>query len=309
VPIDTRRTGTVIVLNWQGEQWLDACLSSLLNQDNAPPYRVLVVDNGSTDGSLDVIERYPVDLVRVASNVGFSRGNNIGARNAGGNWLIFANNDMRFAPSFVATVTSELGTRADAFAIDVEQRNWDGARSHGATRVRTPPLRLFSRLEFDETFPTSPTEVPFGNGGALCVDRDKFLSIGGFDERMFAGSDDLELCWRAWVHGWSTTFVPRALADAKIGGASSTPEGKRIRRRSVLLGRLVFATKHLPAASAAGEWVRVLLRGLRSPSLLPAVAAAARAVPALLRERRGLYRVTTVRDHLRAMAALNGDGE
>ncbi len=291
--------GTVIVLNWQGEEWLEDCLATLLDQ-TAERYRVLVVDNGSTDGSMKIARSFDVDLMPLEKNLGFSTANNIGARAAAGQWLIFANNDMRFERQFVAKVAQRLLADDKTFAVDVGQRDWEGRVSHGAVKI-TSNARRFG---FDESYPDAETPVAFGNGGALGVRRDLFEELGGWDERMFAGSEDIDLCWRAWLRGWPTVYIPDVLAEAKIGGASSTPEGRAIRRRSVVKGRLVFAAKHLPAASAISDWVAVAPRALVQRDLRASALEAMRQLPGILAERRQLYASSSPGAHLDHMKSL-----
>jgi GT2 family glycosyltransferase len=291
--------GTVIVLNWQGEAWLEECLRTLLDQ-TAREYRVLVVDNGSRDASAEIAATFDVDWMPLSHNRGFSAANNAAARVATGDWLIFVNNDMRFERNFVTSVSQRLYADNITFAVDVAQRDWDGRRSHGAVKVRAGS----GSFGFTESFPDVETRVPFGNGGALGVRRDLFDALGGWDERMFAGSEDVDLCWRAWLRGWSTVYLPEVLAHAKIGGASSTEEGRAIRRRAVVKGRLVFAAKHLPARDALREWLAISPRALLRRGPGSAVVEALGALPGVLRERRQLYAGTSPKSHLSAMRLL-----
>jgi GT2 family glycosyltransferase len=293
----------VVVLNWQGGAWLEDCLRTLLEQ-TATNYRVLVVDNGSTDRSEEIAAKFDVDWMPLGRNLGFSIANNLGARAAAGRWLIFANNDMRFDREFVAQVSHRLFADEATFAVDVGQRDWEGNLSHGAIRVTTSTIGGFG---FDESYPNAETAVAFGNGGALGVRRDRFEEIGGWDERMFAGSEDVDLSWRAWLRGWVTVYLPHVLAHAKIGGASSTEAGRVIRRRSVVKGRLVFAAKHLPLLIAARDWLSFAPRALVQRELRPAVLESLRDLPGIFRERRGLYAHTSPGAHLAQMERLGAN--
>lgn len=292
--------GTVIVLNWQGEEWLEDCLRTLLDQ-TVSGYRVIVVDNGSRDGSPEIAGRFDVEWLPLGSNIGFSAANNAAARHASGEWIIFVNNDMRFDRAFVETISRRLFAEESTFAVDVGQRDWNGNRSHGAVRVTTART---GQLAFAESYPDQETRVAFGNGGALGVRRDRFHELGGWDERMFAGSEDVDLCWRAWLRGWSTVHLPEVLAEAKIGGASSTEEGRAIRRRAVVKGQLVFATKHLPFRLCLRGWLGVLPRVVARRELAPAALQTIVALPGLLAERRRLYAGTSPAKHLAAMRGL-----
>ena len=214
--------GTVIVLNFQGAEWLDDGLESLANQ-TATGFEVLVVDNASTDGSASIAKRHSVSLVQLPKNVGFSSGNNAGARAARGEWLVFVNNDMRFAPEFVEQITEPLRDTS-VFGVDVSHRDWQGHTSHGATGValRNRLGGLLRTIEYPERLPATAVDVPFVCGGAVAVRRTHFETLGGFDERFFAGSEDVDLCWRA-----AARLAHRLLAS----GAVRTPCRRRVLNR------------------------------------------------------------------------------
>lgn len=303
-----RPSGAVIVLNWNGAAWLDGCLSTLAAQ-SVGDFELVVVDNASTDSSAEVALKYPIRWLQLDRNYGFSRGNNAGARATSGDWLVFVNNDMRFEPTFVETVVAKLMSDSGLFAIDVAQRDWAGNPSHGAIRLTRQKARSVGRrrLVSTESFPKEPTLVPFGNGGALCVRRSHFEQLGGWDERMFAGSEDVDLSWRAWRMGWGTLWIPDYLAHAKIGGASSTPEGRRLRRRAVVSGRLVHATKNLPLTDAFVEWAALASRAALRADLRAPFKEILGLVPELIRERRSLYRGTTPSLHLDKLMRLDNE--
>ena len=82
---------SVIILNYDGRRWLPDCLDALAGQRAAPPFETLLVDNGSTDDSVDLVRTsYPtVGVIETGTNLGFAAGNNVGARAAAGEWLVF----------------------------------------------------------------------------------------------------------------------------------------------------------------------------------------------------------------------------
>ncbi|HEX6463613.1 MAG TPA: glycosyltransferase, partial [Vicinamibacterales bacterium] len=86
---------SVIVLNYNGRQWVEGCLSGLASQRDAPEFETLLVDNGSRDDSVHFARTtYPdVRIVENGRNLGFAAGNNVGAQHAAGDWLTFLNND------------------------------------------------------------------------------------------------------------------------------------------------------------------------------------------------------------------------
>ena len=310
---------SVVVINLQGEDVLPDALSSLVDQ-SYQPLEILVVDNGSRDGSREVASRYPVRWVPLPINVGFAEGNNIGARAANGEIVVFVNNDMRFAPNFVQELVFPLFHDSQLFATDARQWDWGGHRElHLATRLRPIPLSAWLRkrgplplLEIEQVSVSGPVSVLQACAGNMAVRRDRFLELGGFDARYPGGLEDTDIAWRSSLRGWRTIFVPSAECWHRVGVASATPEGRSARHASAIGGRLVLACKLLPPEHVAitllltvGGVLRDLLRGRfdHAGRRAAVIARYARLLPAGLRERFRLYRIgrSTPRRHVRRL--------
>ena len=82
-----------------------------------------------------------------------------------------------------------------------------------------------------------------------------FEKLGGFDDRLPLGYEDVEICWRAWLHGWKTVYVPNAICWHRIGSSGRSLEGQRFNFRGVLKGRLLLATKLLPMRYVIRTWL------------------------------------------------------
>lgn len=307
---------SVIVLNFNGEQVLDTCLASLADQTR-PANEIVVADNGSSDASQEIARRYAIRWVPLGRNHGFARGNNLAVRHADGDLVIFVNNDMRFDSRFVERLISPFEPDCDLFATDARQLNWAGTRQlHGATRLAVgvrpqrgafvPPLRLIQR---EVERPTAAVQACAAN---MAVRRSKFEELGGFDERYAAGWEDSDICWRAWLHGWPTYFVPDAVCYHHVGVASNSTEGRPIRFSGALKGRLVFAAKHLPMPYAMTPWVlavaglgRDVIRWRKQTLRLrwPVLHDLLLELPEIIAERRDLYRQhgTSPTEHLRSL--------
>ena len=106
---------SVIVLNYNGRQWLDGCLNALAAQQGAPSFEVIVADNGSTDGSIVWLAKHHphVRVLRNGTNLGFAAGNNAGAAQATGEWLVFLNNDTIPEPDWLAELCRPLAEHPD----------------------------------------------------------------------------------------------------------------------------------------------------------------------------------------------------
>ena len=224
----TQPTVSVVVLNYNGASHLPECLASLKEQ-TYPNVGIIVADNGSTDDSKEVCSTFPqVMFVENGDNFGFSVGNNLGARQARGEYLFFVNNDMRFAPDMITNLVGVFEEAGDLFALDAKQYNWEGDRVvHSAVRFRQGPYGAVF-LPFIDTVQLDVPEVtptPWACGANLFCSRDLFRSLGGFDPSFFMQWEDVDLCWRARLRGWKTLYVPNAVCWHKVsaGGSDELP--------------------------------------------------------------------------------------
>lgn len=251
---------SVIIVNWNGAEHLRQCLPSLAAQ-SFDALEVIVVDNHSSDDSAEVAKRYAARWLALEHNLGLAPALNQGAAIAGGDLLLFVNNDMRFDPGFVGALVAPLDEDRQVFATDGMQFNWDGTvRGHMAARLTNVPRKelasteLVPGLHFYQK--DEPGESPAFMASAACmmVRRSCFEILGGFDNRLPLGYEDVEICWRAWTHGWKTLYVPSAICWHRVGSSGRSVEGARFNFRGILKGRLLVATKLLPARYAIRTW-------------------------------------------------------
>ena len=217
-------TVTVIVLNYNGLKHLEDCFSSLTRIGYpAERLELMLVDNASTDGSVEYIRtHYPqVRVVRSAENVGFGSGNNLGGREATGQYVVFLNNDMWVDPQFVRGLVRAIQSDPDAVCASAKILNWDGTQfdfagsaAHFAGYAYQVGMgRPFNPDQFTETRP-----ILFACGGAMMIDRQVFLDVGGFDNDYFALYEDLDLGWRLWLLGHKVVFAPDAVVNHRHHG-------------------------------------------------------------------------------------------
>jgi GT2 family glycosyltransferase len=258
---------SAVVINWNGASHLEVCLPSLLAQSHES-LEILVVDNGSNDDSEEVVRRHPAQWLPLGRNLGLAPAMNRGAARAHGEILLFLNNDMRFHPEFVRSLVGELTKSNEVFAVDALQYDWDGQQPvHLATSLARKPgagelsERIAPGLYLNQKATPIPTTVVMASAANMMVKNQMFTALGGFDERLPAGYEDLDICWRAWVRGWKTIFVPSAICWHKVGATSQSAQGSRMRFRGSVGGRLVFATKLLPLSYTLITWL-VSIAGL-----------------------------------------------
>jgi len=198
---------SAIIVNWNGARHLEICLPSLLVQ-SFHPLEIIVVDNASKDNSAAVASKFGVRWYPLERNVGLAPALNKGAQVASGEYLLFLNNDMRFHEAFVELMVAEIVRDPDVFAVDALQYDWDGTNQvHLATRLTkrgransncysvVPALYVYQETS------DSPTDALMASAANMLARKSMFQTLGGFDERLPLGYEDVELCWRAWVHG------------------------------------------------------------------------------------------------------------
>ncbi len=206
----------IVIPNLDGREVLEDCLASVAALDyERERIEVLLVDNGSTDGSLELVrERFPsVRVVRHERNLGFAAACNAGARAARDAQVVaFLNNDMRFERDFLRELVAPL-VRRECAATTAKILGWDG-RTIDTSGTGTTFLGIAVQPGYGAA-PRPEHDVPrrtlFACGGAMAIDAAVLRDVGGFDEEYFAYYEDLDLGWRMWVQGHEIRYVPTAL--------------------------------------------------------------------------------------------------
>jgi GT2 family glycosyltransferase len=303
---------SAIVLNWNGGAHVLDAVRSLLEQD-AADLEVIVVDNGSSDGSDTAVENRfgaRVRLLRNGCNLGYGAGNNVGIRAASGRYVLLLNNDACADPGLVRELVLAAGRKPHtgmvaAKVLDYTRRDVIDTVGHlmypdGLNRGR-------GRLEHDGGQYDGCSEALFPSGAAALYDRAMLDEIGVFDESFFLYGDDAELGMRGRVAGWRCAFAPAARAFHRYSAAAgtySTLKAFYVERNRVLVLVKLFpwtlillsplytlARLALQAFGAiSGRGAAARLASQRSPIHLAAVTLAAyvsalRLLPRALRER------------------------
>lgn len=300
---------SVVIVNWNGAHHLRVCLPSLLEQSHHP-LEIIVVDNGSIDDSAAVTEKFHARWLPLTENVGLAPALNHGAAIAGGSFLLFVNNDMRFDPRFVAALLEPFSSDNRIFATDGMQYYWDDPKAaHLAVRLTKHPsarcssVELVPGLSFYQQFVSQPETVFLASAACMLVRKSAFDEIGEFDNRLPMGYEDAEICWRAITLGWKIVYVPKAICWHRVGSSGRSLEGARFNFRGILKGRLLLATKLLPARYALVTWfisfaglLKDLIR-LRWPfakDRIKVLFEFALLIPQFLREKRMLFRTAGI---------------
>ena len=206
---------TVVIPNYNGIKFIEGCLKALLQQEKGTPeFRVVMVDNGSGDGSLELVrQNFPqVTVIALPSNTGFCHAVNVGIRASEAPFVILLNNDTEVCPHFVRALSDAMEGRPHAFSVSAKMLMWDkpetiddaGDRycvlgwAYG--RGKGKPADRYQK----------PAEVFSACGGAAIYRRHILEKIGLFDEAHFAYLEDLDIGYRARIHGYRNYYEPSA---------------------------------------------------------------------------------------------------
>jgi GT2 family glycosyltransferase len=236
---------SVIVVNWNQSKLLERALASLRSQ--TLDAEIIVVDNGSTDGSLELSSQFPgVRWIRNDRNLGFCRANNQGIEAAQGEFIALLNNDAEAGPDWLEALRScfrqpGIGMAASKIVVYEAPQIIDKAGHliypDGQNRGRGTGQQDLGQFDREE-------EVLWPDGCAAMYRKTMLDEIGGFDEDFFAYGDDGELGLRARIAGWRCLYTPRAVVRHHRGSTL----GKTSARRIALIerNRVLLAAKHFP---------------------------------------------------------------
>src|SRR5580698_1359935 len=268
---------SVIVVNWNRRELLKKCLDALARQ-TYPRFEVMVVDNGSTDGSVDLVNRmaqgFPVALRLIvnSNNRGFCAANNQGFAETEGSLIALLNNDAEADPNWlqeleeVSRKTEDTGMVASKILVWEDPSRIDkiGHLMYPDGQNRGRGTGQIDHGQFDRV-----QETLWPDGCAALYRRAMLDEVGGFDEEFFAYADDAELGLRARIAGWTCLYAPGAVVRHHRGATLGLNSAKRltlIERNRVLLVVKLFPWNLLWANGAyhlmrIGAGMAAALRG------------------------------------------------
>ena len=213
-----------VVVNYESGPYLAACIRSVLADDSAGVPEIIVVDNGSRDGSVAAIARdlRSVRVLTSSTNVGYAGGANRGVAATRAPVVAVLNADLSVVPGTAAAMIARLTHEPDLAAVGPVVRNPDGSQYPSARTVPAPgdavghallgmvrPSNRFTRryrqLDVD---PARPRDVEWLSGAAMWLRRSALQSVGGWDEHYFMYLEDVDLCWRLRRLGWRVAYEP-----------------------------------------------------------------------------------------------------
>lgn len=229
---------TVVIPNYNGKKYLTECLMSLdreAQNPETPEFTVLVVDNGSTDGCVPLlVERWPdVQKILLEENTGFCHAVNVGIEAAETPYVILLNNDTKVQTGFIKGLYEAIKKDDTIFSVSSQMLMWDKPELLDDAGDRYCVLGwAYGRGKGKEAVKYDrPAEVFFACGGASIYRKSVFAEIGLFDEEHFAYLEDLDVGYRARIHGYRNYYEP----SAKVLHYGSASTGSRYNERKTML--------------------------------------------------------------------------
>lgn len=266
---------SVIIVNWNTKKLLLDCLSSIFKQTKGLDYEVIVVDNGSTDGSVEEVEkRYSdITILRNKTNLGFAKANNQGIKIARGKYILLLNSDTKIIGNAMKKLVDFADSKPNLGVVGPRLLNQNGSHQPSTAPFFTLPRVALWFLTGDRFLYSSPTktgQVDWLMGSALMVSRKAIDKAGLLDEKIFMYMEDVDWCYRIKRAGWQIWFYAGVEIYHLVRGSS--PEGKKNAILGIYQGLIYFYQKHfacwqvsvlkfLLRAKALGAWFLGVLTG------------------------------------------------
>jgi len=252
---------SIVIVNWKTPQLLARCLDSIGNDPRAAEFEIIVVDNASGDGSVEMLrQQYPsVRTIANTDNVGFSKACNQVIPEAKGTFIFLLNPDTVVVDNAVSKLADFMEAHSDCGAAGPKVLNPDKSLQLACRRAFPTPEAAFYRLTYlSRLFPHHPTfskynltyadpdqelEVDALSGSAMMVRREVVEQIGLLDEDIFMFGEDIDWCWRIKQAKWKVLYTPEPIVIHEHGASSRLrPIGTTINLHK---GMEVFYKKHL----------------------------------------------------------------
>lgn len=226
----------VVIVNFNTKDLLSGCLDSIANQDKALLSKTTVVDNASTDGSLQLLEKsYPqVSSIANKQNEGFAKAVNKVLKKNRSKFVLVLNADTILHDKSIENILDFMKRCPQAGAVGPLLLNPDGsnqpsgrrfpsfmdASMHAFLGAFAPGNRFTRRYKMLDWDRKNKKEVDWISGAAICLRAEAVSEIGFFDEQYFMYVEDMDLCYRLWENGWKVFLLPEAKVTHYIGQSS-----------------------------------------------------------------------------------------
>ena len=257
---------SVIIVNWNTRDDLARCLASLRPAATHLAMEIVVVDNGSTDGSQALVRRrFPeVQLLALGRNVGFAAGNNRGLPLTSGRYRLLLNPDCIVHDEALEQMVAYADDHPEVGLLGPRLLNGDGSLQPSCRSFPTIGALLFRNTILDRWWPDNPfargylmedwrhdtpRPVDWLSGACLMARSEVVRQVGGLDERYYMYVEDMDWCYRVHRAGWQVVYDPTACVTHLIGRSSDQRPVAMIQQHHLSMVR--YVAKHYGAAAAA----------------------------------------------------------
>ncbi len=263
----------IVILNWNGEQFLREFLPELIRHSQLPGVEIIVADNNSTDGSVALLrEKYSeIRVIKLEKNHGFAGGYNSALKRIKANYYLLLNSDIEVTENWLSPLITFMDNNKETAAcspvmLDFNRRDhyeYAGAAGgyidrYGYTFCRG---RVFHTLEAATSIPKKPLSVFWTTGAAMLIRSEIFHQAEGFDENFFAHMEEVDLCWRIKNMGYRLAVIPGSKIYHVGGG--TLPRDNPFKTYLNFRNNLLLLYKNLPGSRLKNTIRRrMLLDGL-----------------------------------------------
>lgn len=251
---------SIIIVNFNGKSLLSSCLQSVQEQSTTLRFEIIVIDNASSDGSIEFLTTNFPDVITMplSKNCGFGQANNKAATLAKGDYLIFLNSDTEVEPDWLSELV--LVAKSNSKIAAVSPRVYLHATKGNTPKVQNAGLLVFKQgyakdrgsitrngvedYEYDSHFFENPTLLSACCGVSMLVTREAFTAVGGFDPDYFMYYEDVDLSLRLRAQGYVCAYAPKAKLWHHHGASSEIASPFFIFHTE--RSRILFVAKHYP---------------------------------------------------------------
>lgn len=207
---------SIIILNFNGKKFLQKCLESLMKV-SYQDLEIIVVDNNSNDGSIKYVNDNfsSVKIIELKKNLGFAEPNNIGAKKANGEFLLFLNNDTWVDTNFLTELVRIAQEDETVAILQPLLLKPDGQVDSSGDYVD-----IHGRAYRSKAKPKTVQNILSARGAAMLIKKEIFWNLNGFDPKFFVSFEDVDIGWRAWLLGYRVVVVPTSIVY-HIGGQTT----------------------------------------------------------------------------------------
>lgn len=241
---------SIIIPNYNGEKFLGSCLESISKQ-SFKKFEVIIIDNASTDNSIDIIEKYKdildIYLIKNNENIGFAKAVNMGIKYAKKKYVFLLNNDVKLDSKIIEKLYNCITKNQNIFSVQskmIQYHNRDKIDDAGDEYTILGWTCKTGNNKSSKLF-NEPREIFSSCAGAAIYRKDILEKIGLFDENFFAYMEDVDIGYRARIHGYQNVYCPDAICY-HVGSATTGSKYNEFKIKLAARNNIYVPYKNMP---------------------------------------------------------------